>query len=300
MRDESSDLIRKDVRDGEHGSVVVEFAITILALYVFLFGAVELGRMVYASQILGGAARTAARDLAQMELPATLTFQEALDRDDVREKVFDPDQLVIDLDGLDPSNPDALAQRIASMPSVNQALYPLMISDEVKVDGQAHHLLRYPGALLRNTASSTGFAVEIPLVQSRGVDGVETVSWSSVLTETTPGAFSLDGSSSASGSAAITINYPFQSATLTAFSPVAPLQDGSPAPNLGHPILAEDASVASASSPTAGSLIDDIEGTNTTYSGAYGLGHQLALAKTVRPFRRILAGTALFRREVFE
>ena len=35
------------------------------------------------------------------------------------------------------------------------------------------------------------------------------------------------------------------------------------------------------------------------YSGTYGLGTQYVLGREVRPFRRLIAAQAIFRREVF-
>ena len=49
----------------------------------------------------------------------------------------------------------------------------------------------------------------------------------------------------------------------------------------------------------AGTSLANATGGNQTYSGPYGLGRQYALGHEVRPFRRLLSGQAMFRREVF-
>jgi hypothetical protein len=36
------------------------------------------------------------------------------------------------------------------------------------------------------------------------------------------------------------------------------------------------------------------------YAGEYGLGRLYSASKTIRPFRKLLAAQAIFRREVFE
>jgi hypothetical protein len=70
------------------------------------------------------------------------------------------------------------------------------------------------------------------------------------------------------------INYPFQAATLSAYT----VNDsGQQAPV----VTSEDGDVG-------------------PYAGADGLGRQAALGKTVRPFRRVLSAQAIFRREIFE
>lgn len=321
-------------RRGEHGAALVEFALVSLVLYVLLAGGIELGRLMFAANAVQDAARLAARELAVAPLRAEVTFDYALSCSpaddpgclvDVRRRVFDPACLVIDVtDPAVSSDPEAF---FASLPVVNRALRGLMITEPERPT-----LLRYPGALMGDVsgapcsaigpngqAGATGLTVGIPLISSRGGDGVETITWVPVLEEIRAekncparGAFSLAYLSSVDdcgpleidpvpnrGLAAVRINYPYQAAMLSAFQPQpATVTDPLP-PNWAGVISADDGSVLE-NNAAPGSTLDSgaIAG---TYAGPYGLGRQLAFAgQTVRPYRRLVSAQAIHRREVFQ
>lgn len=297
----------KRVLADRRGAVLVEFALVALAATLLLSATVDLGRLVFTAQVIQDAARAGARELSVTPLPAAITFDAALSYVDpatlqqpVRLRVFDPDRLVIDTTGMTDADLDLI---YASLPIVNKILRPAMITDRISIGGAERTLLRYPGALLEDAASASGFSVLIPRVTGRTVDGVETVEWIPVAEEVradpsdpTTGPFSLvPGAAIASGLVALRINYPFQAATMSSFrpNPLGPFE-----PNLGNVNIADDAAVSAP--PTGGTLVDSTGG-GGVYAGPYGLGRQFAFAgQTVRPFRRLLSSQAVYRREVFQ
>ena len=82
--------------DSERGAVMVEFAVVALALYFLIAALLSFGTMIQAGQVAQDVARLAARELALTPLPATATFEQALDA--TSDTIFDPNQLVVDLD----------------------------------------------------------------------------------------------------------------------------------------------------------------------------------------------------------
>src|SRR5262245_44921800 len=153
---------------------------------------------MFDANALQDVARVAARELAVAPIRADVTFDYALSCDaasdanclvDLKARVFDPACLVVDLNdpavGLDPEG------FFASMPVVNRALRSLMISEPSRPN-----LLRYAGALVTDDtgaacsatgpngpAAPTGLTVAIPLVDSRGPGGVESITWVPVVQE---------------------------------------------------------------------------------------------------------------------
>jgi hypothetical protein len=289
--------LRRDQRGGRRaGGVLLEFALVSLVFYLLLAATVELGRATFLSQAAHDAARVAARELALVPLPAALTFEEALEWQDpltgerpVRERVFDPGLLVLDLSTFAAGEPVA-----AGLPVVNRALLPLMIRDG--------DLLRFPGALVSEAAwirphNPSGLGVWIPIVQGRDPDtGIETITWRAVLEEVRtdpgdPGSGAFSVLSPEGGLAALRVNVPLQAAALVQFVP------GTDAEEPLRPALADDAAVTAAPVPL-GSLVVPPGGVGP-YSGTYGLGSLEALGAGVRPFRRLIAAQAVFRREVY-
>jgi len=284
----------------ERGAVLVEFALVALVLSLLFAAIVDMGRATWTAQVLEEVARVAARELALAPLPATMGFDEALDA--TQATIFDAHQLVIDL-GVHPEGPD-LDAYFAGLPIVNRMLRPLMIVDNIG-DG-SQHLLRYPGALLADSdpASPTGLTVAIPRVLARDASGVETIDWVGVLEEIrsdpsdpATGPFSLASSGPDRGLVALRVNYPWQAAALVGYLPAA----GGPfEPNINGIITADDAAVTAPPPPGAGTSLLPGSGGAGTYAGTYGLGKMYAMAKEVRPFRRLLSVQALERREVFQ
>ena len=300
---------------GRTGAALVEFALVALLVYLIAAAGIELGRAIFVAQTIQDAARVAARELALVPQPADADFPTALANSP---GVWDPNNLVIDLSACQSdSNSDADIQAyVQALPSVNRALFPVYIHENV--NGGTRPLLRYPGALLQVPpsapqadtcpAAATDLTVQIPVTQTVG--GTQTVmGWLNVLEESQNGQFAFSGTGG--GLAGVTVNYPFQSAMLSGFQQqpavaIDPKHDPM-APNLPFSIEANDQGMEH-SAPQPNQLPDgrqptiaDPDSTGTTYSGEWGLGGQYALAKgavAVRPYRNIVIGQALFRREV--
>jgi hypothetical protein len=274
------------------GSILVEFALVSLAFYLILAGTLEVGRMITSAQIVQNAARTMARELALLPLPATMTFEEALDCPTVRARIFDRTKLAVLL-------PDDLAAETNSWPTVNRILLPLMVVNQV---GDEQYL-QFPGAVVDYTPlGGTAFrTVRVPQVVSRGADGVETIRWVDVIeeirfvaTDPTSGAFSMLSTGPELGLVALRVNCPYQAATMSAFQPVD-VTDPDPT---NEAILANDGGVTVQNS-FGTAPVDSGPSSGGIYDGPYGLGKFYALNKEVRPFRRLISGQAVFRREVF-
>lgn len=269
------------------GSILVEFALVSFAFYLILAGTLEVGRMITSAQIVQNAARTMARELALMPLPATMRFDQALRCSTVRARIFDPEKLVVPVS-------EATQNFTSQWPTVNRLLLPLMSVTDI---GGALYL-QYPGAIVK--VPGIGWTVKVPQVTSRGADGVETIRWVDVVeevrlvsTDPSSGPFSMISTGPELGLVAIRINCPYQAASMTAFKPVDVTE-----PNpVNEAILANDGGVTEQNS-SGGELVNTGDG-GGIYAGRYGLGKFYALNKEVRPFRRLISGQAVFRREVF-
>lgn len=294
----------------------MEFALVALVLYVLLFGLVEFGRATLFAQGAEQAARVAARELALAPLPASLTFDEALETDFVRERIYNPDFLVIDLaaqvpelDGLPGQSALEIDAFFATLPVVNRSLRGLMYLETLDLGDSvgSRTFLRYPGALLLNPNATPGasrFTVGIPEVVGRGPDGEETIVWRRVLEEArrdplapaTPATSPFSVLSPEGGLVSVRIHVPFQAATLASYR--APGGDLF-APNLASPNLADDSAVVPlpTSPPPPGGVIDSAPPLGA-YGGPFGLGRLLAFGQEVRPFRRLFAAQSIQRREL--
>jgi hypothetical protein len=223
----------------------------------------------------------------------------------VRAQVFDPQYLMISLSAM-PAGMQ-LADWVKTWPIVNQMLYPLMILDYqgTSSSGQVQNaFLWYPGAV-PGTDSNGWPAYRIALVTGRQANGAETIEWVPVIEEVLQDNSSTVGDSyyafnvqsQYGGLVSLRINYPYQSATLSAY----PQQTTwPPAPN-GQAIAANDSGVTVVNpgdfTPSAGALSNSVY---PTYGGTYGLGSQDAWLTQVRPFRRVVSAQAVARREVFQ
>ncbi len=297
------------------GQSLVEFAVVALVLYMLLAAILTFGHALYVAQGLQGAADLAAREISRTPLPADETFENILESGVLgpeEHAIFDDDFLVFDLSALGTQN--FFSDVVPTWPRLNQQLAPLMIVDRPDFDGDGTpdaNLIRYPGALLEDPSTPTGYTVGIPLVASRSANGVETIRWVPVVEEidTEDSPADNDGpnpdpfqvSSAAQGIVALRINYPFQSASMSSFRPNA---DGPFEPTVGNVNVADDGGVTETNpGDRPGGLIGQpLEGGGIyggTYGGQYGLGAQGALGQTVRPYRRVLSAQAIYRREVF-
>ncbi len=262
--------------DRRQGGALVEFALVSLIFYLLFAATIEFGRLIFAAQVLQDVARVAARELAVTPLPAAVTFDEALALPAVRERVWDSAQLIVNA-----TNDATLEAGFAALPLVNRALRPLFIPDKI---GDTS-VLRYPGALVPDaTVPVWGLRVMIP----KEVPGGGYV-MRSVLQEVrgdpgdpATGPFSATSLAVPNSIAAVLVQYPFQAASMSAFTPQPPEPSGAPAPTVGFVVPAP------ADTPIG------------TYTGENGLGAQAAFGQKVRPYRRILTGQSFFRREVLE
>lgn len=286
------------------GQSLVEFAVVALVLYMLLAAILTFGHALYVAQGLQGAADLAAREISRTPLPAVTTFETVM-TDGSLDGVYQDDFLVFDLDTL--GGQSFFEDVVPGWPLVNQQLATVMIVDRPDFDGDGTpdaNLIRYPGALLSDPSTMTGYTVGIPLVTGRDESGTETIRWVKVVEEIENDA-NLDPFSVASpqqGIVALRINYPFQSASMSSFQPnvAGPFE-----PSIGNRNVANDGGVAESSeADRPGDLIAQplMSGDNYagTYGGQYGFGAQGAFGQIVRPFRRVISAQAIYRREVFQ
>ncbi|MEM1451267.1 MAG: TadE/TadG family type IV pilus assembly protein [Planctomycetota bacterium] len=270
------------------GGVLVEFALVSLALYLVLAAILGVGRWLAVAQAAQDAARFAAREIALFPLPADSTFAEALADPGFQGAVYDPDLLVVDLVATPPG--PALEAFFAAMPVVNRALRPLMVTSNVDTSDGRRRVLHVPGAIVDSPTSPTGLSVVVPRILERDPEsGAETqIQLAPFLEEVSPGSFSALGPDR--GLVAIRLNVAYQSATLAAYIPTGDFTpSGDP---FQRPIEAGD---VGGSNVIVG---PGPEGAGP-YSGGLGLGRLETLGVSARPFRRLIAAQALFRREVF-
>ena len=277
-------------QDRERGAALAEFALLAFLLWLLLAGVLELGRAFFVQNILQNAASAAARDLSLKDLPAAATFGGA-----GRNAIFDERFLVADAGQLAGCSPPGSSLELSypgvraymeeqGAPVLNRLLLPLFIRDVV--DGVT--VLRYPGAALRRQDATgacddgSAYTVRIPELRDDG-----SVGWREVVEplaiEGTGDSFPL----SAGGWASLRVLYPFQSVGFQGFRID---------PERGQQMI-------DAVDPVGAAPPDDLSFVTTPASGAYagnlGLGVLYAMDREVRPYRRVLAASAAFRREVF-
>jgi len=288
---------------------LVEFAVVSLVTYMLLAATLTFGYLIFVAQGMQQAADLGARELSQIPLDPELTFEDALQETTVQERIYSEDYLVFDLATLGTQN--FFTDVVPTWPLLNQQLATMMIVDRPDLDGDGnpdHELLRYPGTLLSNPATPTGFTVGIALVESRDGSGTETIRWVPVVEEidteqandnagTNPDPFQV-GPNPINGVVALRINYPFQSASMSSFrsNPAGQFE-----PTLGNPNIANDGGVVETNaSERPGGLVNQALAGGSTYGGTYGLGAQEALGQVIRPYRRVISTQAIYRREVFQ
>ncbi|TWU31127.1 TadE-like protein [Novipirellula artificiosorum] len=294
------------------GQALVEFGLVALVLYMLVGAAITFGIWIYAAGQIQQAANVGARELSQTPLPFDETFEDALDQEVVRKRIYDDRWLVIDLTELEQEHPDYnfFTDVVPRMPLLNQQLAVLYIRDDVldprfetleNEEPGYRRLMRYPGALLersQDTADDSGieypdyvaddYVVQIPLVVERkeghnNGGGGERIRWVDVVEEiddpdTNPDPFSLENTNEdRRGVVALRVHYPAQSSWLSSF------QDrGRFVPNGGDPNIADDDAVETIDGTNLrGSLInrplvfENSLGESVyagTYGGKYGLG----------------------------
>jgi hypothetical protein len=286
------------------GQVLVEFALVALVMYLLLAATIEFGRMMFAAQAVNSAADFAARELARTPLPANTTLRLALQEPAARQ-IFDEHYLVISLDDLPAGT--GIMDYVATMPPVNQQLFPLMV---LTYSG-GQRILRYPGALVQDinpnnnpqNALNAGLLVKVPVLVG------DTVQWHDVVEgineSTTPAEDPFNIASPERGLVGVRINYPFQAAAMSGFRPRLDDQ-GQPdyfAGNVDQVIEADDSAIQDPGLADGAQVVtpDPLPGSDYggAYGGTYGLGEQGAFAKTVRPYRKVITANGVARREVF-
>ena len=234
-----------------------------------------------------------ARELSRTPLPPAVSLNDVFNNPSVGDPnglvkgtIYDPAKLVWNFSdayagGFTP------AENSASLPIVNRLLLPLMIND---YDNQ---VLRYPGLVsdpnnpgnwvIAKVTYSTGSAsglvsgseqsyTLVPVVEEIVSSSAPATSSSDYPNWSPFNVTATDVPASQRGLVGVRINYPFQAVSLSYYT------------TAGTFIQVP----ASESGEAAG-----------TYAGPYGLGNQLAVANSVRPFRRLMSAQAIYRREVF-
>lgn len=309
------------------GSSLVEFALVSLVLYLLLAAIVTFGQALFVAQGIQQAATVAAREIALLPLPADASFEELL-ASGAFQSVYSDDYLVFDLDELG-TNQDFFRDIVPSWPTLNQQLAPFMVVDRPDLDGDGtpdRRFLRYPGALLIDGSTPTGYTVGVPIVMSRavsgtsgGAQGAETIRWVPVVEEVdteddpdsdqgdNPDPFRL--SSSQRGLVALRINYPFQAAALGSYraNPAGVFEPNGVNPNAALDEEVVELNPAERPGALSGAALESGGRYAGPYGGQYGLGAlgaqgsaELTGGRPIRPFRRVITGQAAFRREVFE
>lgn len=294
-------------RSARRGSILLEFLLVAFILYLLMAAILSFGRMLYTGQVVQQAADLLARELARTPLPADMTFENALSDPDVRDHVYSRDYLVLDISPWSAGGTGLTMlewiEANYNLPSVNRALLPVMIVQDI---GGAS-MLCYPGAIRSvaaldpSFASYSGYTVQVPMVVGRaGGTGYETIRWANVVEEIENTTTNVDPFRiSRRGTVAARVNYPFQASMLTSYQPnvTGPKGEG----NIGAENLSDDGSVAvDGTSPAPlGSAVSPTSTNSLLYDGDYGLGKQFASKKEVRPYRNVVIGQAVFRREVF-
>jgi hypothetical protein len=286
------------------GSVLVEFALIALVLYLILAATLEFGRALFGAQVLQQATDVLAREISRTPLPPAVTLNDVLNNPAVGDPsgrvkgtVYDPAKLVWSFDDAYAGGLSA-AENSASLPIVNRLLLPLMIADD------ANKVLRYPGlvpdpdnpgnwmiAMVTYNPVSDGdppfsgseqSITLVPVVEEIMAPGhkpgdADYATWSPmnlVATNVTP--------ASSRGTVGIRINYPFEAAALSATAPIT------------DPAHRFDPDFHFIEVPAS-----DAGTTPGLYAGEDGIGVQYAAGRVVRPFRRLISTQAIYRREVF-
>ena len=106
-----------------------------------------------------------------------------------------------------------------------------------------------------------------------------------------------------SGTVALRINYPYQSASMSGFvPPTNATSPPGPPDNPVVPIIADNGITSSGTlSGVGGPVTTQIPGQDyDPNGGTSGLGQQAAWGQTVRPYRSVISAQAIYRREVFQ
>ena len=285
------------MRGNQRGSVLIEFSLIAVSLSLLIALVVDVARMVFIAQMLQDAARVAARELSLLPLPPTITFDQALQLPQVKDRIFDPADLVIEIDQFE--NSDKLREFLDGLPIVNRMLRPLMTFDQMMVEGRVRQVLHFPGIVLhnRNHENQQSWSIGIPRAGlTENMQG-HTFRWTSVLEEMRgnpddpqTGSFSLQtlSASQPSGLVALRVNYPFQPMFMNW---------------LPQSVLPDSTTLSSVDEPYSrlGVLSDVEQQEPETSLNRVGQRRSPSIIKgSPEDFQGVLSGQAVFRREVFQ
>lgn len=260
------------------GQSLVEFALVALVLYLLLGAIFTFGHALYVAQQVQMSADLLAREVSRTPgSVSTPTLRSALSDVSITSTTFDESLLIYDyVDG------ENLAETIQSWPIVNRQLSVVMIDDG--------DTFRIPGARERTVAGEQ----RIQIARTLDADFSNNADWVDVVEELTS---DTDGSlyppgGDAGGVVALRINYPVHSAFFTAMEPL-PAGSQFADPNANFIEVPDPASEFDVETPAR------LDPRTELYGGDRGLGRQYAWGTQVRPYRRIVSGQAIYRREVF-
>ncbi len=286
------------LRCRHRGAALVEFAILAFVLYFIIAAVFTFGRALFVAQALQQTTDLFAHELARTPLPPTDTLAQALADPSVQQHLFNEADLQIDItswvkdDGgqsLDEylASPGATAD--GAVPIINRLLAPLMIVD-ARSDGKTY--LWYPGAVQDADGhyyvqvlkgNGTGAPLKVPVVEAMGEGTAQSPD---------PFAVTVNDGVVSGGLAGVRLNYPFQSASLSAMTYTTP---GGGTPQ-GIPVGVtgvKNSYIQTNEAPDYGATRGGL------YGGPDHLGQQQVAGMTVRPFQRMISAQAVYRREVF-
>lgn len=181
-----------------HGSVMVEFALVLVVVYLLIAGILGLGRAMVAAQVVQQSSDVLARELSRTPLDPAASLDDALADPSVRQDLFDERLLQIDITPwMQNGQGLTLIQYLEQqhVPMVNRMLVPLMLVDT----SGSSTLLRYPGTV----ADSAGH-YWVPTTSGSNT------TWMRVIQPAgTPDPFPL-AAGGTTGLAALRMNYPVQ------------------------------------------------------------------------------------------
>ncbi|PQO27292.1 hypothetical protein C5Y96_17260 [Blastopirellula marina] len=277
------------------GQSLVEFALVALVLYLLLGAIFTFGHALYVAQQVQMSADLLAREVSRTPLSVNgENLREAMQDQAVKSSIYDESKLRFNLLDLeDPDSPEDLREEIKTWPIVNRMLSVVM----TKVDG----FFQYPGIVNHGTTDdphyriATSYEAALPTpgnpVDEGWVDVVEELTDSAENSLYPPG-------SDSGGVVALRINYPVHSPFFTAMHPL-PEEAKFGDPNANYVKVSPGDNASEITSEFGEYRPEYLNPEKELYGGNRGLGRQYAWGTQVRPYRRIVSGQAIYRREVF-
>ncbi|RCS54465.1 hypothetical protein DTL42_04805 [Bremerella cremea] len=266
------------------GSSLVEFALVSLVLYLLLGAILTFGHALYVAQQVQMSADFLAREISRRPLSVQdESLRDALADGTINSTIFNEELLIFDLNQLsDRTDAEELQETIANWPIVNRMLSVVMINNGTN--------FQIPGAVPRVINGKT----RIQIAKTFAAESDQDDDWVDVVEEvlTSAGDSLYPPDTDAGGVVALRINYPIHSVFFTAMDP--PPKDAKFAdPNANFMEVANPGEEFTEAAPKK------LDPRTELYGGDKGLGRQYAWGTQVRPYRRIVSGQAIYRREVF-